>query len=243
MKIIDRLPLIDEVVREMRVALESGRYKAGGKFATERELVEELGVGRSTVREALRVMQARGYLEIKRGRGAFVRRTSEESSDKIRDWFAEHQLQLLDFMEVRSTMEPLAVRLCVERATDDELKEIGGVLQEFGRALKANNVVGLATSDEAFHLAIAGASHNPLVLMVERIVAEAFREYRMRAFAVQGNAENALEPHDSIYEALRSRDADGAVEAMLRHLEISRADIHAVVGSTKTNLTSVLRGQ
>ena len=233
MRAIERVPLIDEVVGEIRRWLESGSHRVGEKLATERELSESLGVSRSTIREALRVLQALGFIEIKQGRGAFVRRTGEDSDAAIRDWFAQHEFQLLDVMETRAALEPLAVRLAVERATEEEIARIREVLAVFESELAKGDALGLAASDEALHTAIAEASHNNLIRAMDRVLVAALREYRLRSFAVKKNARNALEPHRSIVRAIEDRDANGAMAEMVHHLEISRRDIHQVVDAAE----------
>jgi len=235
MKPIDRTSRTDAVVRELREALESGRYAMGDKFATERELSEELGVGRSTVREALRMLQAHGYIELKAGRGAFVKQTAEGVDAGLHEWFATHEFQLLDFMEVRNALEPLAVRLCIERATDEEIAGIAEIQRRFEVALAQEDAEGLAAADEALHSSITAASHNRLLQPIEQVVAGAFREYRVKAFSVKGNARNALEPHRRIVAAIQDRDASRASKEVLNHLDISREDIHRAVVAAGAN--------
>ena len=239
MNTIDRPALIDEVTREMREALESGRYAVGDKFATEYELSSQLRVGRSTVREALRVLQTQGWLELKKGRGAFVRRVQVDSDEHVREWFMRHEFQLLDFIEVRAALEPFAVRLCIERADEAEVARLGDLLAEFEIALAEGNVTRLAETDEALHSAIAEASHNRLLEAVQEIVSEAFREYRRMAFSVRDRAKNALGPHQRIVEAIQRRDVDSAASEMLQHLDTSRRDIHAVAVSRNTILANL----
>jgi GntR family transcriptional repressor for pyruvate dehydrogenase complex len=86
-----------------------------------------LSVGRSTVREALRIMEAMGFIEIRPGRGAFVLRNAEDDLSPLAAWFAEHATEVRDYVEVRMAIEPLAMRLMVDRATPEEIAGIEAV--------------------------------------------------------------------------------------------------------------------
>jgi GntR family transcriptional repressor for pyruvate dehydrogenase complex len=229
MKSIERISVTDEVINRIRSEFLSGRYKIGDKLATERELSGKLGVGRSTVREALKALSALGFIDILQGRGVFVRKTVDDSDDKIRDWFALHEFQLMDFMEVRMSLEPLAVRLAIERASEEEVQRVGDILTLFEKAASESNVVELAHTDEAFHSAIMEATHNRLLITMNQKLAEAFRELRMRSFAVKETASNALIPHIHIFDAILARDILMGQTEMIRHLQITLEDIHKVV--------------
>ncbi len=226
---IQKISVTEQVVNSMKKEILSGAYAVGDKLPPEKELSGTLGVGRSTVREALRVLQAMNLVEILQGRGAFVKRTREESSEGLRAWFAANRVELLDFMDVRLSIELLAVRLAVERAEASEIDRIEEVLELFKEALSKQDVFELAAADEAFHSAIAAASHNDLLVMISEELANAFKTYRLKSFAVKENAKNALGPHTEILEALRAREAEDAVAAMERHIHISIRDIQEVV--------------
>lgn len=233
MKSIDRISVTDQVVKEIKGEILKGTYPEGTKLPSEKELCSILNVGRSTVREALRVLQAMGFVEIKQGRGAFVLNVQEESREGMRAWFSAHELELLDFMHVRQSIETLAVRLTVERASNSEIEGIERIMDMFEKALAEEDEIKLAAADEAFHTAIAEASHNNLLIMISKEFASAFKAYRLRSFAVRENARNALSPHLEILDALKSRDAERGTKAMTMHLEISRRDIHRVVSGSQ----------
>lgn len=231
MKAIERFSITDEAVKRIQSELLSGRYKVGDRLATERELSEQLGVGRSTVREALKAVRALGFVEIRQGKGVYVRKTKLDTDDSIRNWFARHEFQLTDFLEVRAVLEPLAVRLAIERATTEEIAKIGQVLQRFGRAMAAGSVAELASSDQLFHSAIAEATHNKLIVLIDQSLAEAFRGYRMHAFAIKETASDALVPHQRIFDAIRERNPIAGMNEMVEHLRITLDDIHKVVAA------------
>jgi GntR family transcriptional repressor for pyruvate dehydrogenase complex len=229
MKSIERVSIIDQVVHELKEMCLSGQLVAGDKLPTEMQLCETLNVGRSTVREAFRVLQAMGLIEMRPGRGAFLRDSSTVDPDGISRWFREHQIQLRDFMEVRMALEPLAVRLAIENGTEQDLAELEAVFANFEKGQKSRDVAGMVVADEAFHNAIAQASHNQLLILISRNIAEAFTEYRTRSFASGKIGDNALEPHRQIVKAIRRRDVHDAEKQMRSHLMISLRDIEEEV--------------
>ena len=232
MKSIERVSVTGEVAKRIKAEILDGRYSPGDRLPTEKELSSDLGVGRSTVREALRMLKAYGFIQIQQGRGAFVIKTDEDSEPTIRDWFAEHAFALHDLMDIRLAFEPLAVRLAIARASDAEIDRMGEALAVFESAIEGGSVIDLAESDALFHSMIVDASHNRLLSMINERLDQAFKEYRLRSFAIKENVRNALEPHRAIYRALRERNAEAGVAEMKRHLDISMADIRSAVGTT-----------
>lgn len=221
--------MTDQAVQQIKSEILSGKYTIGDRLQTEKDLCEQMGIGRSTVREALRMLKALGFIEIKQGKGAFIIKVSEDSDEKIRDWFSKKKFELIDFIQVRMSLEPLAVRLVIERSDDEQIENMAKILEMFESATDSGNALDLALIDEAFHTAIAEASGNDLLMMLNQTIAESFREYRVRSFAVKKNIKNALEPHRSIMTAIRSRNPEAAAQAMLDHLKLSMIDINRVI--------------
>lgn len=224
---IAKVSVTDEVADRIRTMIRSGEVAVGQKLPTEMELRERFGVGRSTVREALRALQAIGLVELRPGTGAFVAAPTD-SMEAIRTWFIEKETELDEFMEVRMAIEPVAVRLAAARATEAEIDEIDAIHGDFVDAIEEGDAMSLAKLDEAFHTAIVEASHNTMLAKMHGLVTDALRDYRIRSFAVAENVRNALGPHRSILEALRSGDSESGVAAMHEHLVISLDDIRRV---------------
>jgi GntR family transcriptional repressor for pyruvate dehydrogenase complex len=230
---ISKISIIDEVVKRVRASIVSGGYKVGDKLPTESQICEQLGVGRSTVREGFRVLEALGLIEMHYGRGAFVKRTSDDSYEAIREWFIEKEDEISRFIEVRMAIEPLAVRLAVQRGTKSQIKQIELIHERFALAAKRSDPIELGTLDESFHNAIIEASHNRLLMKIGRLLADALVEYRARTFTVTENIVHALIPHQQIVDALRRRDERAAVEGMQHHMEEALIDLQNLAKETK----------
>ena len=226
---IEKISITDEVVKRIREMIKSGDYAVGDKLPTEMDLREQLGVGRSTIREAFRVLQAIGLIELKAGKGAFVRGLNDTTYETIKKWFVEKEAELGDLMEVRMAIEPLAVKLAIQRGTREQIEQIKEIHEAFKNAVDRRDAIDLATLDESFHGAIVDASNNGLLIKIGRLIADAFVEYRTRSFAVTENITHALDPHDKIVGAILRKDAKSAIQGIQKHLDVSLEDMSKVV--------------
>ena len=224
MQPIARVSQTDMIVKELTSYFLTDAIAVGDKLPTEMELCERLQVGRSTVREAIKALQVMGYVTIEPGRGAFLKRKHLESPvHNLLSWLGSRKTEVADLIDVRMQLEPFAARLAVERGTDEDIAAIAALHAEYERVLAAapfDELQGerLCDLDAAFHAAIAQASHNLLLIDLNTVMAEAFKEFRTRSFKVESHARNAVVPHRKILAALQKRDAAGVQRYMKGHL-------------------------
>ena len=185
------------------------RYGPGEKLPNENELSAELGVSRTTLREAISSLVAQGVLQIQRGRGTFVAQELPDSSVNLSAIQSLHsQLRARDLLEMRLIFEP---------ATVEELEQI---------RRKAQRVVEVAqqggdwsAADQEFHLAISRASHNEYMRRLYPIINNAVAEFMLLiAQNLEYIQHMAISDNESILEFLLRRDAPGAREAMGIHM-------------------------
>lgn len=224
MQPIERVSQTDMVVKELTKYFLTEEIAEGDKLPTEMELCERLRVGRSTVREALKALQVMGYVNMEPGRGAFLKRKSLESPVRsILSWLGSHKVEVADFIEVRMQLEPLAVRLAVERGSKEDIEKIDSIRREYELTLGSSpfdEKIGekLGELDARFHAAIGEASHNMLLIDLNNVAIEAFKAFRERTFKVENHAKNAVLPHRNIVAAIQKRDAAAAQRYMKGHL-------------------------
>ena len=228
MKKIERVSVTDAVVESICSLIAGTEFAVGNKLPTESEFCDKLGVGRSTIREAFRVLQAMGLVELRPGKGAFVRHKTMDGQETIRQWFSDNKTQVDDLMELRMGIEPLAAKLAIARGSIKQLDQIKQIHLEFCKAVEENDVIKMATIDESFHDAIMEASNNRLLKKIGKVLADALMEYRTRSFAVIENMTHAVIPHQRIMDAIFAKNEKEAVAAMLEHLEISLKDMNRV---------------
>ncbi|MGH0054243.1 MAG: FadR/GntR family transcriptional regulator [Sphaerochaetaceae bacterium] len=230
MKPVQKMPIIDQVVDSIKNSITSGEIPVGARLPSELSLCETLSVSRSTIREAFKVLQTMGYVELKRGIGAFVRDNEPHDYETIRNWFKSSASKVEDFTQVRGALESLAIKMAVQRAKDIDIQKLEAINQKFIQAVEDHNVSELARLDEEFHSQIIAMTDNSLLISINNLVAAEFKKYRVMSFSVKANAVSAVKPHQRIVEALKKRDEVEGVNQLMHHLKLVVTDMNAVIG-------------
>lgn len=199
-----RTGLVDQVIEQMRTAITGGEWQVGERIPTEPELVAALGVGRNTVREAVRALSHAGLLDVRQGDGTFVRATSEISG-------AVHRLcgaELRDVLEVRRSLEMEGARMAATRRTDEELRELAALLAERDAAMDARDWALGVEADIRFHLAVVRCAHNTLLHELYQGLTEVIKA--SVASTVEPSGQMPIR-HTGLLEAIRDSDPRRAV--------------------------------
>ena len=230
MEAVQHTTLVETTVQKIKELIESGEFKVGEKLPSEQYLCKRFSISRPTLREAYRTLETGGLLELRPGRGAFVRIMDEdERRDLLVGWFQSNERELMICFSVRETIELLAVRFFIEQASERELHELLGINVMFQNAVKSGDASKMAIYDEMFHMGIVKASHSKTLIKLSEQTASTLEAYRNNAFAVHGNGIHAVEPHNEIVDALMHKDLERAQLAMKEHLKISLTDIKDVI--------------
>jgi GntR family transcriptional repressor for pyruvate dehydrogenase complex len=190
--------------------LRSGSYRVGDRLPSEPELGAELGVSRSTVREAARELTALGVLEIRHGRGTFVRSLRPDLLLRG-DSLLEHTNDRIweELLEVRGIVEPEAAALAATRATEEEIERLRYDVERLVDAIGH----GMAPPEDlGFHLDLVRATHNAALWRVSGAIISFYQ------WDGQLPTEQDVIDHRAIYEAVRDRDPQRARQAMRDHL-------------------------
>lgn len=231
MKTIERMSIVQQVIGNLISYMEDNHCQPGDKMPTEKEICEMLGVGRSTVREAYRMLQAMDKVEAVQGKGVFVADPTQKEKENGLNWFKKNGSTMEDFMEIRIALETMAVRLAVRRADDQDIRKLEKTHQYFLKAIAEKNEVTMASYDEAFHNQIALMAHNSLMSRIQEVLAEFFLDYRLELYKIEENQQHAVEPHEQIIRALKERDEEKAAELMFIHLQQSKEDMEKAAGA------------
>lgn len=226
---VSRVPIVQQVVNSMKDYVASDGTEVGQKLPTEKEWCENLSVGRGTVREAFRILEARGLVEIKPGRGAFLVSKKELGQEELAEWFLQNEVELKDYIEVRSAVEPLCARLIARRASDTELEQLERVHQRFIRAVDEEDIAGMAKYDERFHKHIVECSRNKMLIFICKKIDECIRDFRLKTFQVPQNARNAIKAHQDIVDAIKARDEEVAELYAKRHISLINIDMDVII--------------
>ncbi len=194
----------------------------GTKVPSERELTKDLGVGRSTVREALNGLAVLGVLTIRHGQGAFIAEelpveAQAEAAHSVLEAALERG-ETAEFIEARLLVEVQVTRLAAERRTDEDLQRIEAALTLQERHISAKDLgatLGVATS---FNVLLAEAAHKEVLAAMIQTFVELMKERGPRLYALEGFGEWGLAEHRGIYTAVRDQDGDRAAELMRQHI-------------------------
>lgn len=208
---VPRVSLVDSTLSALTNAIEDGRWGVGSRLPRETELSEQLGVGRNTVREAIRVLAYKGMLEVRQGDGTYVRSQRDQS----------HTLQVLksadwrDHLELRALLESEVARFAAARRTAQDLREMKRCLKQRGERADHASEAKFFDADAKFHLAIAKASHNAALEELFRFFFFSTEERLKGEFeftAAKGLAPG-FDHHHDLMAAIESGDEAGAVAA------------------------------
>lgn len=219
--------LIANQIRDM-IFLEQ-RYQPGDKLPNEYELSSLLGVSRSSLREAIKLLAGQGILTIRRGSGTFVSSPKEGQ----RDWFAgaylEDQKKLVKhWFEFRLILEPPNARLAAQNATKEEREEITRLARELAALVEEGKP--FTKEDQAFHTAIATATQNSVITMTMPALEDAVRSAIATSTSIgksQVSSQNAVKFHQAVADCIALGDAEGAEMAMRFHILHGLRDLDA----------------
>jgi GntR family transcriptional repressor for pyruvate dehydrogenase complex len=205
---------------EALVAAES--LRPGDVLPSERDLAVRLGVSRNTVRSAILSLKERGLLVVKPGSGTYISAIADDVlSDSVERYCVFGSCSHDDLLALREMLEPGLAAQAAEHATEDELTRMGALIDKIEATFLGEDFPAHAEADTSFHMAIAHAARNELVMAImgglQRVM-RVWLENQTRMTPSEGGARS----HRSVYEAIASRDPGGAREAMSRHMVWAR---------------------
>lgn len=220
---VTRRSVTEEVFERIVSLIKSGSHPVGTRLPSEKALCESLSVGHSSVREALKKLQALGFVEIRRGRGVFVVSATGQSVDSgYSSWFEANKSKLKEIWELRIAIECSAAALAAQRATPEEIEVVSRAEEQFETSAAAGNPQLMAKADEAFHYAILHAAHNAAIVAVYDMIREPLFEFRQQIFSLPDVPRRATDPHRILVSAIRGHLPGAARETMHAHLFESR---------------------
>ncbi|GAA3307159.1 FadR/GntR family transcriptional regulator [Streptomyces cinereospinus] len=203
-----RSALSEQVIAALRGQIASGEWPVGSRIPTEPELVEQLGVARNTVREAVRALAHNGLLDIRQGSGTYVVATSELAGVMHRRFAGADPRHIA---ELRSTLESAAAKLAAERRTEKDLKQLEVLLSRREDAWESGDAEAFVAADATFHLAVVAASHNDVMTAMYADLGEVLRD-RLREDVGEELTPETYMDHGRLLDAIRAGDA-GTAEA------------------------------
>jgi GntR family transcriptional repressor for pyruvate dehydrogenase complex len=214
-----------KVVEHIRELIATGQLKPGDKLPSERELAEMMNISRPTIREAFKILSAMGLLSIRQGNGVFVADQSVRL-DNLASFLFLQTDTIYELFEVRKMIETESAAKAAKKGTPEFLEQIYETTRDcYNRVMvhqefttKEERDKFLSESDQQFHLMVAEAAGNEVVVRVMNNLIDLLRASRMQSMKIPGRVEQSLAEHMSIAEALKERNAKLARSRMFDHL-------------------------
>ncbi len=222
-----------------------GVWKPGDRLPSERQLSEQLGMSRASVREAIRGLEAMGLIDVRHGQGVFVREAGVAAEDAFfAGWQIDHTYAISELLAFRMLIEPELAALAAEHADDRFVEELAGIMSSMEAAAAAGNLDLLVQSDTAFHEAISRRAGNRLYRDLLEHIAGLSIDSRRISLSVPGRAVQVIAMHAGIVKAIHARDPEGASCAMRAHLDRFADDMRVrpvatFLGGTRVNHVSL----
>lgn len=192
------------------------RFLPGSKLPNENILSKELNVSRTTLREAIRILTTGGILEIRRGRGTFVREDFEINQGKELSSLTSSKVKVRDLYEMRLIFEPEAAYYAAQRATEEEIQRILALGEDIEERIKRKK--DRTKVEQAFHKSIARATHNEFINRLMPVIYEGIDKGVQLSKAHTEVEQATLVDHKMLMDFLKSRNAEGARNAMRIHI-------------------------
>jgi GntR family transcriptional repressor for pyruvate dehydrogenase complex len=234
-KVVRSSRLYEQIVQQVEESIRKGAMKPGDQLPPERELAQQFGVSRTAVREAVKALREKGHVEAYPGRGTFITDgTSHAIKQSLDRLIRIGQPEGSGFLaEVREILEPEIASLAAVRADAQDIAAMREPISVMDAARKDSDT--FIEADLDFHLALAEAAANPLILSLIDSIVGLLREQRTRIFLVEGGPERGQYHHKRILEAIEHHDPVGAREAMKAHLRQVRKDSQKAPNSSDSD--------
>jgi GntR family transcriptional repressor for pyruvate dehydrogenase complex len=213
---VDRKPLYEQVSDRLREFVDVNNLQPGDRLMTERELAQQLSVGRSSVREAITALRIQGMVEVRHGDGIYLLRRPEDLISTLATELVETHIDHPYIWETRQALETQCARLAATRATPGDLRKLGRSLKAMEAEIAQGNP-GLE-GDRQFHLGVAESSHNPILIRLLTGIRESLDRTSETSLTRAGQPAKSLAQHQIIYDAIKARQPTEAADAMLAHL-------------------------
>jgi GntR family transcriptional regulator, transcriptional repressor for pyruvate dehydrogenase complex len=231
--------LYEQIVMQIEESISGGKLKPGDQLPAERELALQFGVSRTAVREAVKTLCEKGLVEAYSGRGTFVTAGKSQSARNSLHWLVNGgDPQHAGYVtELREILEPEFTALAAARIEEQQLAMMREAIDVMDRSMQDPDAYIEADLD--FHLALAEAAGNPLILALLDSIVAVLREERLGVFRVPGGPTHGQIHHKVILKAIEQRNPAKARKAMIAHMQ----QIHEDTAKAKTSRSKLRKAR
>ncbi|MCJ7688760.1 MAG: FadR family transcriptional regulator [Clostridiaceae bacterium] len=214
----------EQVILQIKDMIDKGILKKGDKLPSERALVEQLQISRTSIREALRALEVIGLIDCRQGEGNYIKESFQDNLfEPLSIMFMLEESNQDEIWELRKMMEVEASGLAAKRITDDKLQELKEIFQRFMNSVDEDVT---AEIDKEFHYKIAECSGNILVFNILKTVSTLVDHFivdaRKLILVQEKNKKILFDQHKNVYLAIEKRNSAAARQAMREHLDFAK---------------------
>ena len=228
---VTRTRLPDQIANHLMRRIVESDLPAGTLLPTEAELVREFSVGKSAVREAVRIVSTKGLVEVVQGSGMRVtpRQRWNLIDPELIAIIGDSVVTIVHLMELRIALEPSIAAHAASRATQEQIEELAVLVEE--SASRLDDTEGIVVRDMEFHNLLTEAADNPLYSILLGSVTELQVELRRKVVMTKAGRDHGIEYHQRITEAVSQHDPDAARRMMSEHLRSVAEDLRLAIES------------
>jgi len=221
----------EKIVQQILYLIDDGQLSPGDQLPAERSLAEELGCSRTSLREAVRVLESEGLIISKLGGGRYIQGMDQRIPYQFSRSDTLEKSAILHFLEARETIEPKIAELASLRATKEDIEKLEKILDKMEKNLKDTDERSLADSN--FHMALAEATQNFVFVAMMEANLQMIKQVRKQTLVTETRSDQALSEHRIILQAIKDGEPQHAAQAIKEHLKYLR---DGVLGRVNNNL-------
>ncbi|GGA44749.1 GntR family transcriptional regulator [Kroppenstedtia guangzhouensis] len=241
MRTIKKVSLSKMIADEIKDYIKNQRLQEGDKLPSVESLVKQMNVGRSSLREGLRFLEAIEVIQVINGKGIFVKDANVYRIEaKIN--IENEKSFLLQMSEVRRALEGKAVELAVERITSEQLEEMEACLDRYQHFLETGKRNEASQADASFHQVLYRASQNVILEGIIHSIRDNLDEFWKNPFGIESIFDNSFPYHVTLLKALKERDQQQAMKEFSKLLDVVEQAIHRVDFEGRVSIPPESRG-
>lgn len=213
----------EDVIKEIENIILEGNLGPGDVLPTERELAAAFGISRGTLREAFRILEREGLIQTRPGGGRFLSKNLNKTEDMNRIMENIERATIIELLEAREIFETSIVELATMRATEEDILEIEVALEKWGKIDSDSD--DPVNPDQAFHLSIAKATHNVVLVNLFDLHMGLLQKTREKTINIPGRKDEIYHEHFNIFQAIKGKDPAKAKAALLFHLQQAKQNV------------------
>ncbi len=225
---LKKVRLSESIIDAIKDMIRDQGLGPGDKFLSEKALTTELEVSRSSVREALRILEITGQVEVRQGKGIFITHSVNQEVEAFAAWLRSNEQSILDHFEARLTLEPVTAWKAAQLAENEDIVALSDILREFNEYAAKGDTVATIECDREFHRQLARTTKNKTLYFLLKFMTTSLPEGWITSLYTPGRIKKTKNEHQDILDAIERRDPDAAKAMMTAHLEKAMADIKAL---------------